>query len=251
MNRLSMLLIFTVSVLTCAQVARSAPADGGPATQVAKATQPDALTVATLDFDADLPGNPDMGKQISEILTATLSGQDGFTLVDRSQMDHILTENAINLSGLVNPQQAVKIGKLVGARILLTGKIFLVDKQVYLTAKLIGTETSLVDGVLVKGDKDADVGQLMMQLADKVTSRLREVGPKLVAQDDALSDPLLERITSPVAEVGAEYWVIVHHDLRRAACVRAVIDWIRRLFDEHRDELAGAAAEPAKALAAE
>jgi DNA-binding transcriptional LysR family regulator len=65
------------------------------------------------------------------------------------------------------------------------------------------------------------------------------------------ADPLLERITSPVAEVGAEYWVIVHHDLRRAACVRAVTDWIRRLFDEHRDELAGAAAEPAKALAAE
>ena len=65
------------------------------------------------------------------------------------------------------------------------------------------------------------------------------------------ADPLLARITPPVTELGAEYWVIVHHDLRRAACVRAVIDWIRRLFDEHRDELAGAAAEPAKALAAE
>jgi hypothetical protein len=39
--------------------------------------------------------------------------------------------------------------------------------------------------------------------------------------------------------------------LRRAACVRAVIDWIRRLFEEHRDELAGAASPPVKALAAE
>jgi len=65
------------------------------------------------------------------------------------------------------------------------------------------------------------------------------------------TDPLLERMTPPVSELGAEYWVIVHRDLRRAACVRAVIDWIRRLFDERRDELAGTAAKPVKDLAAE
>jgi DNA-binding transcriptional LysR family regulator len=65
------------------------------------------------------------------------------------------------------------------------------------------------------------------------------------------ADPLLERITPPVPELGAEYWVIVHRDLRRAACVRAVIDWIRRLFDERRHELAGVAAVPSKLAAAE
>jgi DNA-binding transcriptional LysR family regulator len=63
-------------------------------------------------------------------------------------------------------------------------------------------------------------------------------------------DPLLERVTPPIAELGAEYWVIVHRDLRRAACVRAVIDWIRHLFDERREELAGEA-QPMKSIAAE
>ena len=65
------------------------------------------------------------------------------------------------------------------------------------------------------------------------------------------ADPSLERMTPPVPELGAEYWVIVHRDLRRAACVRAVIDWIRRIFDQRRDELAGAAAQPMTHLAAE
>jgi DNA-binding transcriptional LysR family regulator len=65
------------------------------------------------------------------------------------------------------------------------------------------------------------------------------------------TDPMLERITPPVAELGAEYWVIVHRDLRRAACVRAVIDWIRRLFDERRQELAGIETPPSASLAAE
>jgi len=64
-------------------------------------------------------------------------------------------------------------------------------------------------------------------------------------------DPLLERLTPPIPEIAAEYWVIVHRDLRRAACVRAVMDWVRRLFVDHRDTLAGTRAVPSTPLAAE
>src|ERR1700739_3681894 len=77
------------------------------------------------------------------------------------------------------------------------------------------------------------------------------IGGGLLPAYAGTARPLLERITPPVTELGAEYWVIVHHDLRRAACVRAVIDWIRRLFDEHREELAGTAPKPLEVLAAE
>jgi DNA-binding transcriptional LysR family regulator len=52
--------------------------------------------------------------------------------------------------------------------------------------------------------------------------------------------PLLERVTPPIPEIAAEYWIIVHRDLRRAACVRAVIDWMKALFAEQRDVLSGA-----------
>jgi len=53
--------------------------------------------------------------------------------------------------------------------------------------------------------------------------------------------PLLERLTPTIPEIAAEYWIIVHRDLRRSACVRAVIDWIKAVFAEQRDVLAGAA----------
>jgi DNA-binding transcriptional LysR family regulator len=52
--------------------------------------------------------------------------------------------------------------------------------------------------------------------------------------------PLLERLTPPIPEIAAEYWIIVHRDLRRSACVRAVIDWMKASFAEQRDVLAGA-----------
>jgi DNA-binding transcriptional LysR family regulator len=86
-----------------------------------------------------------------------------------------------------------------------------------------------------------------MQLAAIRAGAGRGILPCFAADED----PLLERLTPPISEIAAEYWVIVHRDLRRAACVRAVIDWVRRLFADHRDALAGRIAVPSAAVAAE
>lgn len=54
--------------------------------------------------------------------------------------------------------------------------------------------------------------------------------------------PLLERLLPPIRELAADYWTIVHRDLRRAACVRAVMDWVKQVFAEQRQVIAGAVA---------
>jgi DNA-binding transcriptional LysR family regulator len=54
------------------------------------------------------------------------------------------------------------------------------------------------------------------------------------------SHPLLERLGAPIPELAASYWMIVHRDLRGAPCVRAAIDWMKAVFSEQRDVLAGA-----------
>lgn len=172
--------------------AARAPGEQPPASTPARERPASAgLTVAVLDFAADTPGAPDLGAQIGEILTASLSGIDGVTLVDRSSLARVLLEQELNLSGVVSPDQASKVGKLVGARLLVTGKAFVVGKKTYLTAKVIGTETSLVDPVLVTADQDADLGKLAVELADKLAVRLREAGPRLVGDDGEIPpDPL-------------------------------------------------------------
>jgi DNA-binding transcriptional LysR family regulator len=55
------------------------------------------------------------------------------------------------------------------------------------------------------------------------------------------SHPLLERLTPPIPELAATYWMIVHRDLRRAPRVRAAIEWVRQVFTEQRDLIAGTA----------
>jgi DNA-binding transcriptional LysR family regulator len=88
---------------------------------------------------------------------------------------------------------------------------------------------------------------MAMQCAAIRTGAGRGVLPCFIGD----AETLLERITPPLPEIAAEYWIIVHRDLRRAACVRAVIDWIHHLFDERQHELAGTEPRPIKSFAAE
>jgi hypothetical protein len=45
------------------------------------------------------------------------------TLIDRSQLDAIRQEQKFQLSGEVNDEQAVSIGKIAGAEVILTGAV--------------------------------------------------------------------------------------------------------------------------------
>lgn len=154
----------------------------------APAAQPAALTVAVLDFDSAAAGDAELGKQITSILTALLGGEEGFTLVDRPTLTRAMQELELNQSGLVG-QNATKLGSLVGARILITGRAFVLDKSLYLTARITGTETSLVEAIMVKADQNAEMGALVMQLAEKLALRIRGGGQRLVA-GAASDDPL-------------------------------------------------------------
>ena len=47
-------------------------------------------------------------------------------------------------------------------------------------------------------------------------------------------------LTSPIPEITADYWIIVHRDLR-PMCLHTVIDRMKALFAEHLHVLADAA----------
>lgn len=140
------------------------------------------LAVAVLDFQIKDPASEDEGAQVAEALTAMLSGQPGIKLVERSALQKTLDEQEPSLTGLTDSSQAVRVGELVGAQILVTGKAFRLGERFFLTGKIIGTETSLVDGLLIRGDVGTGIDELVLELGEKLPGHLREVGPKLIAQ---------------------------------------------------------------------
>jgi hypothetical protein len=144
-----------------------------------------------LDFNATDLSNPNLGSEVGAALTAVLAGESGFSLVDRQSLNNTLREQKINLTGLATPDQTVKIGKLAGAKILVTGRLIPSGKDLYVTAKIVGTETSLLAGVLMKVDKSIDTGSLVMQLAEKVSAKIRDSGAEIAAAPLEL-DPVPE-----------------------------------------------------------
>src|SRR5438105_1812298 len=107
------------------------------------------LTIAVVDFDAKTLANPELGKQVAQVLEAALSGEPGFVLVDRGLLERTVREHELALSGVVDSGQAVKVGKLLNARVLVTGAVFPVDDKVWLVGKMIGTESSRMEAVTV------------------------------------------------------------------------------------------------------
>jgi hypothetical protein len=103
-----------------------------------------------------------------------------------------MTEMHLSRSGVVKADEAAEIGRLTGARLLITGSVVQVDKSTYLVAKIIGTETSRVLGVSVKGPADGDLAPLVEKLAEQVAKKVKDKAVDLVPPPSSRQDLVAE-----------------------------------------------------------
>ena len=69
---------------------------------------------------------------------------EGFTIIDRSQLDKIRDEQNLQLSGEVDDDTAVSIGKIAGANIIITGSVTGADSTRRLRIRALSTQTAQV-----------------------------------------------------------------------------------------------------------
>ncbi len=154
------------------------------------ATQPSTVTVAVMDFESKAPGNPEFGQQIAEILTIRLSMVDAVTVVDRSRLTEILDEHKLKLRGLTDQEQAAEVGKLLGAQIMVFGKVFPVGDELYVTMKLVGVETGQITGAIARGKMSEDLSAILDRSMEELTACLEREAASLVPGRGALPDPI-------------------------------------------------------------
>lgn len=140
------------------------------------------LSVAVLDFDSREESVKDMGPKLATLIGVHLSVEPDLILVERTELEKLLGEQELSLSGTVNAATAAKVGQLTGAKVLVTGRVFRADKETIVVAKIISTETSRVYGELAKGPAAASVADLSSELATKIAKVLSEKGETLVAK---------------------------------------------------------------------
>jgi hypothetical protein len=119
-------------------------------------------------------------------------------LVERQELAKALGEQELGLSGTVSPETAAQVGKLTGAKVLITGRIIGIGKKYSLVTKVMSTETSRVFGETVSFDDMATMDRAVAELAGKIESIIDTHADVLIAK---VEDPgaRLERLKKIVA----------------------------------------------------
>jgi TolB-like protein len=83
-----------------------------------------------------------------DMLIAELANNPSLIIVQRERVDEIIREQAFQLSGRVTDESTVKIGRLIGANVFVTGRMIVADGVLRLDAQLVGVEQGTVLGAV-------------------------------------------------------------------------------------------------------
>jgi Curli production assembly/transport component CsgG len=181
---------------------------------------PNILTVAVFNFDSKDEAVHDLGPKVSDLINANLSAEPDIITVERAELEKALGEQELGLSGMVTPETAAKVGNLTGARVLVTGRVFEADNQLFIVAKIIGTETSRVYGGLVSGPVEGSLANLSAQMAKKIAAVVEKKGDTLVAKVESRDD----RIAKIKKELGVKKLPAVSVKITEQHFGRFIID---------------------------
>jgi hypothetical protein len=129
-----------------------------------------------------------LSDKISETLTAHLSGNPALQLVERAKIDGVFDELALGKTGIVDESSAARIGHLLGAQVMVTGKAFPVDNELFIVAKVIGVETGRVFAAKANGPLTGKLIPITESLANGVSKIILKNGQDLVGKETPPQD---------------------------------------------------------------
>lgn len=120
--------------------------------------------IAVIDF-TDLQGGPsgELGKYIAEQLTVDfVMNKRDFAVLERANLKSILAEHKLTSTGVIDPDNAKKIGMFAGVDALIVGTITPKGQTINVTAKIITTDSAEIIGAAKASFKaDSTVNDLI------------------------------------------------------------------------------------------
>lgn len=102
------------------------------------------LAVMNLSDSTESLKKASVGQTISAFLSAAFSQSTLFRLVEREGLAKVMKEQTLALSGAVSEESAIKAGNLLGAEILLEGRVGEVGDEIVVSVRLIDAEKGSV-----------------------------------------------------------------------------------------------------------
>jgi formylglycine-generating enzyme required for sulfatase activity len=135
--------------------------------------------IAVLDFEG-VGASKVQASALTDRMREELLNTGKYLLVDRSQLNAVLDEQALQQTGCTSQECAVRVGKILGVRKLVTGRVSKLDDKLWLlSAQIIEVESARTLRA-VSQQQQGDFGEVLdkglSQLAAKLTAQPGTVG---------------------------------------------------------------------------
>jgi TolB-like protein len=142
------------------------------------------IRLAVFYFDneslTDRSGMEPLRKGLADTLISDLSRLCNFQIVERTKMDSLLAELKLGHSGLIDMATAQRVGKFLGARMLLMGCFTVIGDTIRIDARVVDAETGLV----VKAEEVSGDKVDLFALEERVVAAIAEgLSEKLTAEE--------------------------------------------------------------------
>jgi TolB-like protein len=148
-----------------------------PAVALAQADNRPIVAVLYFDNNAIGPAAAEfagLGKGIQDLVITDMASNAKFRIVDRDRIQTVLQEQNLIKAGAIDPQTAVRLGKIFGAQYVVYGG-FMTDGKAtaVLTARTIDVETTAIANPQKVQGKTDNVLDLIVQLSAKLNNDMK------------------------------------------------------------------------------
>ncbi|MFZ5518558.1 MAG: CsgG/HfaB family protein [Candidatus Zhuqueibacterota bacterium] len=144
----------------------------------------DQITVAVVDFKNNTSAmrHDRLEKSVPEMLKTELSQYQEVIVVERSKIESILREQALGQTGVIENATAQEVGRLAGAKYIITGEINESDGRLRIDAHLIKVTSGQIMGEKVNGRNEESVETMVQLLANNLIFDLTGQGSHCESQ---------------------------------------------------------------------
>lgn len=152
--------------------------------------------IAVLDFQS-IGCDSSLGLAASEILRTELGSRGTYRIIERAQLVRVMEEQSLQISGAVDEQAVVEIGKLLGAKMVVVGSLVRTGKTYTLNSRFIDVQTAEVQkSQNIRGNSEDEISNMCSSLA------------KIISDDDDVSDAPLSLSDAVLGSV----WLVQESD---------------------------------------
>ena len=130
--------------------------------------------IAIMDYSNSSDIHSNLGAYISDEITLQLFLKEKFQIIERDQLDYVISEQKLGSSGLIDNSSAIEIGNILSVDAIILGDISVIDNNISITTKAISAETSqilFIDRISIAKNQDFELVAEESNITNKDVSK--------------------------------------------------------------------------------